>query len=180
MAPVADLAAALRGHFDSDPGVTKIHKLLYYCQGWHLAWVGEPLFPEDIEAWGMGPVVATLWRDEKYRPKAEPQALSEIEARTVEYVAARYGELWANQLVGRTHQEDPWLYAREHGEWTLSLDRMREFFTADPAADQAWFWDAAWQHGEQEADEDIEQGRTEVFDSNESFVDSLRARRADA
>ena len=36
-------------------GVKKLHKLLYYCQGHHLATFGLPLFSESISAWDMGP-----------------------------------------------------------------------------------------------------------------------------
>jgi Protein of unknown function (DUF4065) len=45
-------------------GDVKIHKLAYYCQGWHVAWTGEPMFREAVEAWTNGPVVAhgsQLW-----------------------------------------------------------------------------------------------------------------------
>lgn len=34
---------------------------------------------------------------------------------------------------------------------------------------QAWFWDADWQGGEREADDDLAAGRSEVFDSNDAF-----------
>lgn len=34
---------------------------------------------------------------------------------------------------------------------------------------QAWFWDAGWQAGEREADNDLTAGRSEVFDSDEEF-----------
>lgn len=46
-------------------GVKKLHKLLYYCQGHHLATFGRPLFNETISAWDMGPVVGALWFAEK-------------------------------------------------------------------------------------------------------------------
>ncbi len=45
-------------------------------------------------------------------------------------------------------------------------------------ATQAWFWTAAWQHGEREADEDLAAGRVERFDSGEEFVAGLEARRS--
>lgn len=179
MATAADFAAALRAQFQSDPGVTKVHKLLYYCQGWHLAWTGEPAFDETIEAWEKGPVVADLWRAEKRGPAPEAAPLDDLRQRTVTYVTHRYGRLYASQLVGETHREDPWLTARAEGT-DLSIEHMREFFAADTAADQAWFWSADWHAGELEADEDMAEGRTEVFDSTESFVESLRARRANA
>lgn len=38
---------------------------------------------------------------------------------------------------------------------------------------QAWFWTPAWQEGEHRASEDIREGRTEVFNSDEDFLSSL-------
>jgi hypothetical protein len=59
-----DVAAVLRDRLPGLP-TKKLHKLLYYCQGHHLATFDAPLFRETILAWGMGPVVASLWRQEK-------------------------------------------------------------------------------------------------------------------
>ena len=39
----------------------KLQKLAYYCQAWHLAWEGEPLFAEEFEAWANGPVSPKLF-----------------------------------------------------------------------------------------------------------------------
>lgn len=181
MARAVDVAYVLRRHFDSDPGVTKIHKLLYYCQAWHLVWAGQALFHEPIEAWEMGPVVAELWRVERYGPQVTDfEALDPAELRTVEYVAARYGHLWANQLVGQTHRETPWQDARETGQNAmLSNDSLRNFFSADPAADQAWYWDDDWRAGESEAADDIREGRTAFASSGAELVDQLRSLRGD-
>ncbi len=35
----------------------KLQKMLYYQQGFHIAYFNTPLFDEDIEAWMYGPVV---------------------------------------------------------------------------------------------------------------------------
>lgn len=59
-----DVAAALRERLPGLPA-KKQHKLLYYCQGHHLVATGEPLFTETISAWDMGPVVGTLWYEER-------------------------------------------------------------------------------------------------------------------
>ncbi|HZP14298.1 MAG TPA: Panacea domain-containing protein, partial [Nocardioides sp.] len=59
-----DVARELRRRLPDLP-TKKLHKLLYYCQGHHLAQVGEPLFVETISAWDMGPVVGTLWHHER-------------------------------------------------------------------------------------------------------------------
>lgn len=39
----------------------KLHKLLYYCQAWHLVWDGEVMFDARIEAWANGPAIPELW-----------------------------------------------------------------------------------------------------------------------
>ena len=44
--------------FDVTP--LKLQKLLYYCQGYALAFTGKPLFLEPIEAWRFGPVVNNI------------------------------------------------------------------------------------------------------------------------
>jgi hypothetical protein len=45
-----DVAAELRARQPGMP-VKKLHKLLYYCQGHHLAVHGEPLFRERFDEW---------------------------------------------------------------------------------------------------------------------------------
>ncbi|BDI29436.1 hypothetical protein CCAX7_14870 [Capsulimonas corticalis] len=43
----------------------KLHKLLYFAHGWHLAITGQPLLDESIEAWNYGPVVHTIYQEFK-------------------------------------------------------------------------------------------------------------------
>lgn len=106
-----DVAAELRRQQPGLPAV-KLHKLLYYCQGHHLAVFGEPLFTETLEAWDMGPVVAELWRAEKYRtPIPAPVELGEAELNTVGYILSRYGALTGRDLEILSHGEDPWKLA---------------------------------------------------------------------
>lgn len=176
MAQALDVAAELRASVPSSCGVVKLQKLLYYCQAWHFTWTGEPLFPEAIEAWDNGPVVADLWRDEKYginqRP---PQTLGDIELRTIHYVVNRYGRLYGADLIDLTHKEEPWREAYYEGgrNTVISLDRIRDFFSEDPAVDQAWFWEPEWQAGESEADDDIRRGRMSEVMSEDEFLASL-------
>ena len=78
-----DVAAVLRARLPGLP-TKKLHKLLYCCQGHHLATFGEPLFGETISAWNMGAVVGALWYDEKsgHIPES-PAQLGEAELNTV-------------------------------------------------------------------------------------------------
>ncbi|MDR1165980.1 MAG: DUF4065 domain-containing protein [Deltaproteobacteria bacterium] len=39
----------------------KLQKLLYFAQGWHLAYFDFPLFEDPIEAWKYGPVVSSVY-----------------------------------------------------------------------------------------------------------------------
>jgi hypothetical protein len=41
--------------------------------------------------------------------------------------------------------------------------------------DQAWFWTPEWQAGEREADEDLQTGNHEDFDSMDDFIAALQA-----
>lgn len=139
-----DVATALRQRVPGI-GTKKLHKLLYYCQGHHLATFGEPLFQETISAWDMGPVVGTLWREEKDgTPPAETDLVSaplgEAELNTIGYVVSRYGALTGKDLEHLTHSETPWATAdrlRQPGS-SVAIKRewIREYFRTDgsPAA----------------------------------------------
>ena len=88
-----DVAAALR---DRRPGLPakKLHTLLYYCQGHHLAAFDEPLFSETLSVCDMGPVVGTLGYAEKQEdvPRVHRE-MNEAQLNTVGYVLSRYGAL---------------------------------------------------------------------------------------
>lgn len=147
-----DVAAELRKRSPHLPRV-KLHKLLYYCQGHHLASVGEPMFTESISAWDMGPVVGQLWHAEANEtPAPEPTPLREAELNTVGYVLSRYGGLSGPDLMHLTHNETPWRLADQHrlpGESArIELEWLRREFSEgrpeedevrlDPAAVSAW------------------------------------------
>jgi Uncharacterized phage-associated protein len=134
-----DVAVILRERLPGLP-TKKLHKLLYYCQGHHLAAFDEPLFDEPISAWDMGPVVGTLWRQERLgeRPKA-PGALDEGQLNTIGYVLSRYGALTGRDLENLTHSETPWQLAdtgRRPGE-SARIERtwIQDYFRTQGAAD---------------------------------------------
>ena len=43
----------------------KIQKLIYLAHGWNLAFKGEPLINQAVQAWPYGPVIAELYHDFK-------------------------------------------------------------------------------------------------------------------
>jgi uncharacterized phage-associated protein len=145
-----DVAAALRARQPGLP-VKKLHKLLYYCQGHHLAAFGEPLFSESVMAWDMGPVVGSLWFSERNgeAPPVPAEALTEAQLNTIGYVVSRYGALTGKDLENLTHSEPPWRTAdslRPAGQSVrIEQDWMRAYFATDgsAAADQEIPLDAA-------------------------------------
>jgi len=135
----ADVAAELRRRL---PGlaVKKQHKLLYYCQGHHLATFGEPLFAETISAWDMGPVVGQLWHQEREGTAAPSGAtFSEAHLNTIGYVVSRYGGLTGADLERLTHAEPPWHDAdqarRPKTSAKISLDSLRAYFGSAASGD---------------------------------------------
>jgi uncharacterized phage-associated protein len=136
-----DVAAAIR---DRLPGIgtMKLHKLLYYCQGYHLAHTGEPLFREPLSAWDNGPVCAPLWRAERGQEgKPAAGSLDNDGLGTIGYVVSRYGALSGTELGRLTHQEEPWIRADEQRKRRpqsdqISRDSLREWFTNADQCDE--------------------------------------------
>jgi uncharacterized phage-associated protein len=130
-----DVAAELRRRLPG-VGTKKLHKLLYYCQGHHLATFNGPLFNETISAWDMGPVVGTLWHPERERDDrgASSAALTEGQLNTVGYVVSRYGALSGADLEHLTHCESPWQEAdRQRPRRTsakITLESIHAYFTS--------------------------------------------------
>ncbi|MBQ6769735.1 MAG: DUF4065 domain-containing protein [Bacteroidales bacterium] len=116
----------------------KLQKMLYYQQGFHLAYFDTPLFNDDIEAWMYGPVVPSMY--EKYkefgRNGIEPDRSIDFsfderkEQALFEEVCKVYGAFSAIGLMNMTHDEMPWK-TTPVGEGTghvISKDKMRLFF----------------------------------------------------
>jgi uncharacterized phage-associated protein len=135
----SDVAAALRYRIPGLPS-KKMHKLLYYCQGHHLASLGHPLFSESIMAWDMGPVVALLWKSEhEGRAVHTDRPLDEAQLNTVGYVVSRYGQLSGRDLEHLTHSEEPWQRAnvqRRPGKSVrIEQEWLRDYFALDQDED---------------------------------------------
>jgi uncharacterized phage-associated protein len=146
--------------------VKKLHKLLYYCQGHHLAVHGEPLFAETLEAWDMGPVVAELWRAEKPGPvRGDTSQLGEAELNTVAYTVYRYGTNTGMDLERLSHTEPPWQEANRNRRpgGAVPLDRkvMVEFFKTNGGVpdETAPNWPAIHRMLREAAERPIEHGK---------------------
>lgn len=113
----------------------KLQKLLYYQQGFHLAFFGTPLFAENVEAWMYGPVVPAVYDEySAYGSSALPEvkvpvSLSEDEEELFNEVYDAYREFSAIGLMNRTHFERPWLDAVPHDRGTvITQESMMAYF----------------------------------------------------
>ncbi len=154
-APYSPAAAAnffLKTGLEKDVPLTqmKLHKLLYYAHGWHLALIEKPLLNEMVEAWEYGPVVPSIYHEFKdlgSKPisrLATDLALGERDdeglasfffhepsiAATDPFVPALlkriwevYGKFSAAQLSRMTHAADsPWTEARKANPGIRGVD----------------------------------------------------------
>ena len=141
MAKAFDVAEYLLSKADAtenDMTHMKLQKLLYYCQGFSLALLGHPLFPEVIEAWLHGPVVPVVYQAFKHCGKTpvESSGLGSVDALTseekglIDDVYSVYGGYSAAKLRNLTHSETPWLGAEGKADNTITTESMRTFFPA--------------------------------------------------
>ncbi len=122
----SQVAAVLAGRIPgADP--QRLHRLLYYVQGHHLALRGRPAFDEPVIAGPDGPYIHG---DIEPDPDAP---LPGSHANVALMVAARYGGLTSADLDRLTRAEQPWQDTALNAE--ISHQRMRDFF-AGPGAQQ--------------------------------------------
>ncbi len=107
---------------ESDMTNLKVQKLLYYSQCLHLALQDAPLFPEEIQAWRLGPVCPPAYQlfsqfEAEQLPvptQADlPKDISNDQRDLLEEVWLYFGEHHAYYLSGMTHLEFPWKKARK-------------------------------------------------------------------
>ena len=116
----------------------KLQKMLYYQQGFHLAYFGTPLFEEDIEAWMYGPVVPTVY--DRYKSNGrngiEPDRGLDFsfgqkkELALFNEVCKVYGAYSAIGLMNMTHEEMPWKSTPigEGEGHIIAKEKMQSFF----------------------------------------------------
>jgi uncharacterized phage-associated protein/predicted nucleotidyltransferase len=112
----------------------KLQKLVYFCQGFSLAFLDKPLFTEPIEAWEHGPVCPKLYHLLKGYGASpvtsvvdqEKIALDENEKLLVKMVYDAYGQYSAAKLRKITHEEGPWKETKFSSP--ISLKTMTDYF----------------------------------------------------
>lgn len=131
-----DIANKIISKTDLEHGDTisnlKLQKMLYYQQGFHLAYFGTPLFDEDIVAWQYGPVVPSVYKEYKsfesnsISTSEESISLSDDEEELFNNVYEEYNQFSAVALMKMTHEESPWKTTEINS--VISRDKMAAFF----------------------------------------------------
>jgi len=109
----------------------KLQKLLYFIEGYHLAYFSESLIDDDFEAWVHGPVSRKLYNqlkdisilhtevnyvqgDEEELPSVTlNEHLTSEQIELVDNVLDLYAQESAFSLESITHQQAPWIETRE-------------------------------------------------------------------
>ncbi|MDC7141904.1 Panacea domain-containing protein [Bacteroides finegoldii] len=131
-----DIANKIISKTDLEHGDTisnlKLQKMMYYQQGFHLAYFGTPLFDEDIVAWQYGPVVPSVYQEYKsfesnsISTSKEGISLSDDEEELFNNVYEEYNQFSAVALMKMTHEESPWKTTEINS--VISRDKMAAFF----------------------------------------------------
>lgn len=106
-----------------------INKVLYFIQGWHLAYFKSKLFNDVPQAWVYGPVYSRVYRkfknvsniaslDADDLSKLLDDAklklnLEEKQQKFLDSVISHYGKKSAFELTSISHDTDPWINARK-------------------------------------------------------------------
>ena len=131
-----DIANKIISKTDLEHGDTisnlKLQKMMYYQQGFHLAYFGTPLFDEDIVAWQYGPVVPSVYKEYKsfesnsISTSKEGISLSDDEEELFNNAYEEYNQFSAVALMKMTHEESPWKTTEINS--VISRDKMMAFF----------------------------------------------------
>lgn len=98
----------------TSPDEMKLHKLLYFVQRTYLDIHDTPLFPEEFEAWRMGPVnreVRMVYCEGEI--VADTKEISNYHKQIVDKVITEYGQYSPWKLSELTHNEISWQNARK-------------------------------------------------------------------
>jgi uncharacterized phage-associated protein len=120
MVSIFDVASYITGR-TGEMTAMKLQKLMYYAQAWNMVWDEEPLFAGDFQAWANGPVLPELYQRHRGMFKVDstlfadgvPANLTDTQKQNIDRVLGFYGTKTAQWLSTLTHQEAPWLNARD-------------------------------------------------------------------
>ncbi|OAN53909.1 hypothetical protein A6A04_13540 [Paramagnetospirillum marisnigri] len=136
----------MKGNKPNGEALTQLglQKLVYLCQGWHLALADGELFREDIYAYEFGPVVRELRHRFRFlganplpmMPITDAErVLSAGAKRVIDDVWSHYGKMPTSALVDLTHAPgSPWSQV-----WNSADAEERENLHIPQALIRDWF-----------------------------------------
>lgn len=97
-----------------------LQKMLYYVQGFYMAFYKTSFFESDCEAWVHGPVYREIYKqfkEYKYktietRSKINAEVFTDEEREVLDSVCENFGCYSGTMLESFTHDEDPWRISR--------------------------------------------------------------------
>ncbi len=122
----------------------KLQKLVYLAHGWHLAFRGQPLIQDAIEAWQYGPVIPSLYAQfRRYGARditapgpeaANAPAITNDVRALLQQVWKKYGGLSAIELSMFTHEAGfAWDLTKKkiaaHDGYRMTNDLIADEFT---------------------------------------------------
>lgn len=135
------------------PGM-KLQSLSFYALAWHATWTRERLFPQDFEAWGIGPTCPELYTAAAGKflistIGGNPHALTETQKNSVESVFDFYKGWKSFQLTNLVMLEDPYLLTapiRSHRSDNrtgpvIPVEKMVTYYgSLDPVDEESKSW----------------------------------------
>ena len=131
----------------------KLQKLVYFVEGYHLAYFNCSLVDDDFEAWAHGPVSRVLYNELKDKAILYGNIRYDLEEGETSPITILEEKLFISQieiinevielyiaesgitLEGITHQQTPWIIARgdllPHEKCSNKIDKqlMKEYFS---------------------------------------------------
>lgn len=123
--------------------ILKLQRLLYFAQGWHLAFYGEPLFGERFQAWAQGPINRKIYDRFAGRPLHSEVSAADVskdfdatwvsreKSNHIRSVLEAYARCEHSNFDEIIDKDAPWLEARsgclEHGQREIEEGSIRRF-----------------------------------------------------
>ena len=119
----------------------KLQKLLYFVQCHFLMQKNDICFKDNIEAWNLGPVIPSVYREYKkfgagnipssyVHEKIKDDYIEFSDKELISDVVVRLSEYSAMDLVDITHRQAPWkdVYV-QHENNEITIDSIRKYFS---------------------------------------------------
>lgn len=137
---VAQYVIANETFYNNDGiGNMKLHKIVYLCQAFSMAWRGKPMFGEDVLAGISGPVINEFYEYHKgvfvvqSWPLGNKENLSAEDKVIIDHLLKSYAHCTGKTLSEITKSHVPWKRALQDSESELpviDLMVMRNFYRA--------------------------------------------------